>query len=83
MSELDSSQFDHFKEIPCDKCGSTASYSPDVIDDVVECFGCECKRLEETEINCKCGWKGNHFDLALDGLNHKFCPVCGKEQTNE
>lgn len=79
MDTLDPEAFNHFKEIPCDKCGSVSSYSPEIAAKVTECFGCQCKRLEKMEIACVCGWKGNYFQQnATDDLRGRLCPDCNK-----
>lgn len=76
--------FAHFKDIHCDKCGSVSSYSPHVIDDVVECFGCKCNRLEAMTITCECGWTGNYFEQEnTPDLSKRICPVCLKDGYNE
>jgi len=87
---LDPTAFNHFKEIPCDKCGSVCSYSNP--EEVTECFGCQCKRLEEMVIKCECGWTGNYFEQAIEfdspkaksgRLDHRSCPKCGKKRHAE
>lgn len=89
MSELDESAFNHFVDIPCDKCGTVSSYSNP--EEVTECFGCICKRLDEMEVKCDCGWSGKYHDQKLafqiggdDGdLNSRFCPMCHKKGYSE
>lgn len=44
---INPNQFNHFKEIPCDKCGSVVMYDPCVVADVTECFGCLCKKYPD------------------------------------
>lgn len=83
MDSIDPNQFRHFVEIPCDRCGTVSSYSPDVVNDVTECFGCKCDRLHKMEIECQCGWKGNYFDQSAQDLTKRFCPNCGREGYNE
>lgn len=84
MKTLDEDQFSHFKEIPCDKCGSISSYDPSIIDEVMECFGCKCKRLQEMQITCECGWTGNYFEqLRVDLDKPSVCPKCFKLGHNE
>jgi len=86
MSEkyLDPSAFEHFKEIPCDKCGTVSSYSPETIADVKECFGCLCKRLDENDVHCPCGWKGRWFkDVKHDENLQALCPKCDAKLDKE
>lgn len=72
-----------FTTIPCDKCGSSASYTNP--EEVTECFGCKCKRLHEMEIKCECGWTGSYFDqeCQADIAAPRLCPGCKKEGYNE
>jgi len=82
MQKLDESAFDHFKEIPCDKCGSISSYSNP--EEVTECFGCKCKRLHENEVHCKCGWHGMWFeDMVYDNELQGRCPTCNEKIDEE
>lgn len=77
MSDLDPEAFNHFKEIPCDKCGSVCAYSNP--EEVTECFGCKCKTLEENDVHCKCGWHGRWFkDVPYDENLQGRCPKCNE-----
>lgn len=71
-----------FTQIPCDKCGSCSMYSEP--QEVTECFGCKCKRLEEMNIDCACGWSGNYFEQDCSAPDApRTCPGCGKIGYNE
>lgn len=80
IAEIDESAFNHFVEIPCDKCKTLSSYAPDAVKDVTECFGCKCERLEKYEVHCSCGWHGKWFeDMPHDENLQNLCPKCGSK----
>lgn len=82
MDTLDESAFSGFVEIACDKCGSVSSYSNP--DEVLECFGCQCKRLEENDVHCACGWHGRWFkDVVYDNELQGRCPKCNEKVDQE